>query len=93
MSPITHPMIDTFLLGFIAACSFVAGLFFLRFWKATQELLFLAFAAFFVIQGSNEVVVLSLSRPNEGNVELFLLRLLSVLIVLGAILWKNSERH
>ncbi|HEY4050266.1 MAG TPA: DUF5985 family protein [Acidobacteriaceae bacterium] len=92
MSPITHPMIDSFLLGFIAACSFVGGLFFLRFWKATQELLFLAFAAFFVIQGSNEVVVLSLSRPNEGSVGLFLLRLVSVLIVLGAILWKNSKR-
>jgi uncharacterized membrane protein HdeD (DUF308 family) len=93
MSPITHPLMDTFLLGFIAACSLVAGLFFLRFWRSTQDLLFLAFAAFFLIQGIRSTVVVSLSHPNEASPWLFLLHLLSVLVVLGAILRKNYGRH
>ncbi len=93
MSPIANPLFDSFLLGFIAACSFVAALFFLRFWKSTQDLLFIAFAVFFLIQGAFNIVIVSLPHPNEGSLWLFLLRLLSVLAVLGAIIWKNSGDH
>ncbi len=92
MSPMTHPIVDVFLLGFNAACSLVATLFFLKYWRDTRDLLFLAFAAFFGIQGIAYSAVLLLSRPNEGNIWLFLLRLLSVLCVLVAILWKNSTK-
>lgn len=93
MSSITHPLADFFLLGFIAACSLVAGLFFLRFWRSTRDVLFLAFAVFFVIQGGSTAVVGSLSQPNEGSLWLFLLRLLSILVVFGAIVWKNSGKR
>ena len=93
MSPIAHPLFDFFLLGFIAACSLVAGLFFLRFWRSTQDLLFIAFAVFFVIQGACNITIVGLRHPNEGNLWVFLLRLLSVLVVLGAIIWKNSGDH
>ena len=92
MSSITHPLADVFLVGFIAACSLIATIFFLRYWRDARDPLFLAFAAFFGIQGIVYSAVLLLARPNEGNVWLFLLRLLSVLCVLGAILWKNSAR-
>jgi uncharacterized membrane protein HdeD (DUF308 family) len=92
MIPTTHPVADVFLLGFIAACSLVAMIFFLRYWRDARDPLFLAFAAFFGIQGIVYSIVPSLSRPNEGNVWLFLLRLLSVIWVLGAILWKNSAK-
>ena len=92
MSPMTHPIADIFLLGFIAATSLVAALFFLKYWRDARDPLFLAFAAFFGIQGIVHSAVLQLSRPNEGNVWLFLMRLLSVLSVLGAILWKNSAK-
>jgi uncharacterized membrane protein HdeD (DUF308 family) len=90
MSPITHPLVDTFLLGFIAASSLAAALFFLRFWKNTRDALFLAFALFFCAQACGHVIVLTLSHPNEGTGWLFLFRLLSVLVVLSAILWKNA---
>lgn len=91
MSPIGHPLLDYFLLGFIAACSLVAGLFFLRFWRSTRDPLFIAFAAFFVIQGGSNIAAVSLlPHPNEGSVWLFLLHLLSILGLLAAILWKNS---
>jgi uncharacterized membrane protein HdeD (DUF308 family) len=88
-----HPLVDFFLLGFIAACSLVAGLFFLRFWRSTQDLLFIAFAVFFVIQGACNIAIVSLPHPNEGSLWVFLLRLLSILVVLGAIIWKNSGDH
>ena len=92
MSPITYPNLDYFLLGFIAACSLVAGLFFLRFYRATRDPLFLAFLIFFVVQGCTNAVVLEQPQPNLGTPMIFLVRLLSVLVVLAAILWKNLAK-
>lgn len=92
MSPILYPNLDYFLLGFIAACSLVAGLFFLRFYRATRDPLFLAFLIFFVVQGCTNAVVLELPQPNLGTPMIFLVRLLSVLVVLIAILWKNVAK-
>ena len=92
MSPITHPIADVFLLGFIAACSLVATIFFLKYWRDTRDSLFPAFAAFFATQGVVDCAVLLLPHPNQGNLWVFLIRLLSVLWVLGAILWKNSAK-
>lgn len=93
MSPITHPVLDIFLLGFITACSLVAGLFFLKFWRATRDPLFLAFLIFLVVQGSTSAAVLSLAHPNEGNGIVFAFRLVSVVVVLAAILKKNLAKH
>ena len=92
MNGILHPLADIFLLGFIAACSAVGALFFVRFWRETRDSLFLAFAAFFLIQGGSYVFTLGLPHPNEGSMLLRLLRLLSVLWVLGAILKKNTDK-
>ena len=89
MSPLAFPNFDNFLLGFIVACSLVAGLFFLRFYRCTRDPLFLAFLIFFVVQGCTNAVVLELPQPNIGTPMIFLIRLLSVLLVLAAILWKN----
>ena len=86
---ISHPTFDFFLLGFIAACSLVAGLFFLKFWRSTRDPLFLAFLVFFVVQGFTNAVIIGLPHPNEGNLVVFVIRLLSVLVVLAAILAKN----
>lgn len=91
MSPIVHPVVDIFLLGFITASSLAAVLFFLRFWKDTRDLLFAAFALFFLAQAASDTLVLGYSHPNEGSGWLFQFRLLSILVVLGAILWKNRS--
>lgn len=93
VSPILYPKLDAFLLGFIVATSFVALLFFLRFWKSTRDPLFLAFGIFFAVQSVSQSAVLSLSHPNQGAIWIFVLRLLSVLGVLAAILWKNVVRR
>lgn len=92
MSPLLYPNLDYFLLGFIAACSLVAGLFFLRFYRSTRDPLFLAFLIFFVVQGSTNTATLEMSQPNVGTPMIFVIRLLSVLVVLAAILWKNVAR-
>jgi hypothetical protein len=89
ISPIVYPRLDTFLLGFIVATSFVALLFFLRFWRSTRDPLFLAFGIFFAVQSFSHAAVMGLAHPNEGAAWIFLLRLLSVLGVLGAIVRKN----
>ncbi len=91
LAPVGHPTVDLFLLGFATACSLVAGLFFLRFWRDTHDTLFLGFAAFFLIEGASEALALTLSRPNEGAFWLFLMRLVATLALLGAILWKNAS--
>ena len=90
MSPITHPMTDIFLLGLIAGASLVAALFFLRFWRETGDSLFLAFAAFFGIQAALHSVLLNFERPNEGATWMFLLRLLSIVVVIVAVIRKNA---
>ena len=82
-------MLEGFLLGVIATASLVAGLFFFRFWRASRDTFFLAFAASFFIEGINRSAFLFLDKPNEGNPWIYLVRLLSLLLILGAILKKN----
>ena len=82
-------MIDGFLLGVIATTSVTAGLFFLKFWKKTRDSLFLAFGASFIIEGLNRCAVLFVQKPNEGSPWIYLVRLLSTLLILVAILRKN----
>ena len=82
-------MVEVFLLGAISMASFTASLFFLKFWRETRDFVFLAFAVFFVIEGINRVVLLSMARPNEGNPWVYLARLVGLAFILVAILKKN----
>jgi len=82
-------MIEGFLLGVIAMCSITAGMFFLKFWRKSRDPFFLAFAASFLIEGLNRSAVLLVDKPNEGNPWTYLVRLLSFLLILSAILRKN----
>lgn len=89
LAPIEYPVFDMFLLGTVAALSAVAFVFFLRFWRSTRDPLFVAFAVFFAIQAVIHIAVLGLDHPNEGNFWLYLLRLLAVVGIFAAIVWKN----
>jgi uncharacterized membrane protein HdeD (DUF308 family) len=82
-------MIQGFLLGVIATSSIIAGIFFLKFWRKTRDPFFLAFAASFVVEGLNRSAVLFADKPNEGSPWTYLVRLLSFLLILFAILRKN----
>lgn len=85
-------MIEAFLLGVIATSSAVAGVFFLRFWKQTRDPFFLAFAASFLIEGLNRAAILFAAQPNQLSPWTYVIRLLSFLLILGAILRKNYKR-
>ena len=85
-------MIEGFLLGVIVTCSFVAAAFFARFWFATRDLLFLGFAAAFVLEGLNRMTFLFLDRPNAGDEYIYVVRLLSYLLILAAIANKNRTK-
>jgi len=85
-------MIEGFLLGVIVTCSFVAAGFFARFWLATRDLLFLAFAAAFALEGLNRIAFLLLDQPNIGDEAIYVVRLLSYLLILVAIANKNRTK-
>jgi uncharacterized membrane protein HdeD (DUF308 family) len=91
LAPLAHPRLDLFLLGYIAATSGVAALFFLRFWKQTRDFLFLAFAAFFAVHGATRTLGLSTANPNLAIGWVYVLRLLAVVLVVVAILRKNFQ--
>ena len=82
-------MIEGFLLGIIATSSVAAGFFFVKFWRKTGDSFFLAFAASFFIEGMNRTSLLLLDKPNEGHPLIYIVRLLSLLLIFGAILKKN----
>lgn len=84
-------MIEGFLLGMIFAASLVAGAFFFKFWRQTRDLLFLAFALAFFIEGVNRLRFLTLESPSEGDPNIYLVRLLAFLLIVAAIIWKNRR--
>jgi Family of unknown function (DUF5985) len=82
-------MIEGFFLGVIVTGSLTAGAFFLKFWRQTHDTLFLGFAAAFMIEAVNRMAFLFLENPNEGAPLLYVVRLLSYLLILAAIVNKN----
>ena len=86
-------MIETFLLGVIATASFTAGLFFLKYWQRSRDILFLAFSAAFFIEAFNRVSLLFVAHPNEADFWYYLIRIFAFLIILAGILKKNYGRQ
>ena len=80
---------DLLLLGAIAMASLVAGLFFLRFWRDTGDRLFLFFAISFLVEGVNRWALGMSGDPNEGRPLFYIVRLLSFLLIISAIVQKN----
>lgn len=81
-----------FLAGMIAMGHLVAGVFFLRFWKRTGDLLFLVFAAAFWMLGLNQGLVGLSGAPPEEQGIYYLLRLTGFILIIVAIAAKNI-RH
>ncbi|HTW22785.1 MAG TPA: DUF5985 family protein [Candidatus Baltobacteraceae bacterium] len=81
--------LEAFLLGVIATASLAAALFFLKFWRSTRDVLFLAFAAFFLIQALDRTALLFFAKPNESSPWIYLVRLVALVMIVAAILKKN----
>ena len=83
-------MIEGFLLGIIVTASVTAGIFFLKFWRQTRDLLFLAFGVAFLVEGVNRVGFLLVDPPNEGSASIYVVRLLAFVLMLAGILYKRA---
>lgn len=78
-----------FISGAIMLGSFVASLFFYRFWRRTLDRLFVWFAVAFLILGI-ERLVLAITHANEiSSPAIYILRLVAFLLIIVAIVDKN----
>jgi hypothetical protein len=86
-------MTQQFLWGALAMACAVAGLFFLKFWRATRERLFLVFAAAFWVLGANWVALAIADPSEESRHYLYVVRLVAFLLLIAGILDKNRKRR
>lgn len=82
---------NNILIGAIATCSFMIGLFFFRFWSATSDRFFLFFALSFWIEGANRLLLALTIGLQEDSPLYYLIRLAAYMLIVVAILDKNRS--
>lgn len=80
-----------FLSGAIAFGFLTAGLFFLSFWRRTNDGLFLAFAIAFTLLGVGQAIQALANILQEEMSYIFLIRLAAFTLILVAIVRKNRS--
>jgi len=83
---------NQFLQGCLVMACVVIGLLFLRFWKRTRDRLFAFFAMAFWLLGANWLA-LSMTRSDEANTSLYLVRLAAFVVILVGIADKNRTNR
>jgi lipopolysaccharide export LptBFGC system permease protein LptF len=83
--------LNVFLRGALWACSWVAALFFLRFWRVGRDRLFVFFAAAFFLIGLNFVGLVAVSGISEDRHYVYALRLVAFILILIGIFDKNRR--
>lgn len=81
------------LLGAIAMACFTISMFFIRFWRKTDDRFFLFFAASFFIGGIERVLVGLIQHSDEQEALFYLMRLLAFSIILYGIIDKNRAHR
>ena len=81
-----------FLSGAVTLGFVIAAVFFLRFWRRTGDRLFFAFAIAFVLLALNQALAQWLGAADERVMYTYLLRVLGFVIILFAIVDKNTGR-
>ena len=83
-------------MGAIAMASWVAGLFFLRFWRDTHDRLFFIFAIAFWLLGLTRLALVVLHGEkllhSEEHSYVYWVRLIAFVLILLAIIDKNRPR-
>lgn len=83
--------IHGFVNGAITVGFLIAAVFFLSFWRRTRDVLFLAFAAAFVLMGLAQPLPTVLGVPSEQQAPIYLVRLAAFGLIIWAILAKNMQ--
>lgn len=84
-------MIYEVISGALMVCCFVAGLFFLKFWKKTHDRLFMLFSLSFFLLSFERLLLGYLGATNEPMPMVYLIRLIAFLLIIFAIINKNKE--
>jgi hypothetical protein len=69
-------------LGFTAALSLIIGLFFLRFYRDTRDVLFAYCGAAFILDAAGRVLIPASPHPNDGAPSLYLVRAFTYSLIL-----------
>jgi hypothetical protein len=85
--------LDIALLGALTLASWVAGLFFLRFWRSSGDRLFLFFAIAFWLLTLSWAGRALIHWEDESRHQVFLLRLLAFVVVIVAVIDKNRRAN
>jgi hypothetical protein len=83
--------LNLFMWGALATASFVASLFFARFWRVTGDRLFLFFALGFLTLSANWTGLALIHPPIESRHYLYMLRLLAFVLIIIGIIDKNRR--
>lgn len=84
--------IGSVLTGAVAMASFVATLFFLRFWRQTRDSFFALFATAFAIDAVSRFVLELAEVPDETKPFYYVPRLITFGLIVLAIVLKNRPR-
>ena len=80
-----------FVSGLITMGFLISGLFFLRFWRRTGDMLFAAFALAFWTLATNQALLVFLRLPLEERSWIYLLRLAAFTLIIVAVVAKNRR--
>lgn len=78
--------------GALAMGFFVAGLFFVRFYRERRDTLFALFGGAFWLMSANNAALGLSDAAAETRVHLYVIRLIAFLLIIGAIVSKNRAR-
>ena len=81
--------ISAVLMGAVAMASFVAALFFLRFWQQTRDSFFLLFSLAFGLDALTRLVLGITPIPDESEPLFYIARLVTFGLIIAAIIQKN----
>jgi hypothetical protein len=82
---------NEFLMGGIGVGSFVAGLFFIRYWLHTRDRFFVYFALSFLMEAANRLAMILFLEPNEDVPGYYVVRLVAYGLIVAAIIDKNRK--
>jgi hypothetical protein len=83
--------VKEWLLGAIASGTFMAGLFFVRFWKTTADRLFLFFALAFFTEVVSRLWMALSAMSSEEDPSIYMLRFISYGLIVWGIVDKNRK--
>lgn len=81
------------LMGAVAMASFVAMLFFLRYWRQTADVFFLLFAGAFGVDAATRAILALWRLPEDTEPLVYLARLGTFGLIIAAIVLKNRRRQ